>query len=342
MKTAEKDKREDPLKTRILLVDDEVTLRNFLKEGLENFGFECMVASDGLEALGIMEQSPCEIIVTDISMPHMDGIELTEKVKARYDVDVIVMTGLMEEYTYNKIMGMGASDFLEKPVSIQELVLRLRRVFRERANIQNRNRAERELRESVERLRVVIESIVEAMTLAIEKRDPYTSGHQRRVASLAGAVAGEMELPRDQIDGIRIAAMLHDIGKISIPGEILGKPGILTGPEMAMIREHPRTGYDILKGIEFPWPVSQMVLQHHERIDGSGYPQGLSDKEINLGAKILMVADTFEAMVSHRPYRASRGSGKAIQELSEKRGILYAPVVVDACLKVVTSKDFSF
>ncbi len=160
-------------------------------------------------------------------------------------------------------------------------------------------------------MRAVIESIVEAMALAIEKRDPYTSGHQRRVASLADAVAREMKLPQDQVDGIRIAAMLHDIGKISIPGEILSKPGRLTEPEMAMIREHPQTGYDILKGIEFPWPVAQIVLQHHERMDGSGYPRGLSGEEIHLGARILMVADTYEAMVSHRPYRASRGSEKA-------------------------------
>ena len=176
----------------------------------------------------------------------------------------------------------------------------------------------------------------------LKKRDPYTSGHQRRVASLANAVATEMELPQDQIDGIRIAAMLHDIGKISIPGEILSKPGILTEPEMAIIREHPQTGYDILKGIEFPWPISKMVLQHHEKIDGSGYPQGLSGKEIYLGAKILTVSDTFEAMVSHRPYRASRGSEKAVQELSQKRGILYEPAVVDACLIVVTRENFKF
>ncbi len=342
MKSMEKDEKENPLKTRILLVDDEVMLRNFLRKGLENFGFECATASDGLEALDLMEKSPFEIVVTDISMPRMDGIELTEKVKALYDSDVIVMTGLMEEYTYDKIMRLGASDFLEKPVSIQELVLRLRRVFRERANIKNRNLAERKLLESVERLRAVIESIVEAMSLAIEKRDPYTSGHQRRVASLADAVAREMELPQDQVDGIRIAAMLHDIGKISIPGEILSKPGRLTGPEMAMIREHPRTGYDILKGIEFPWPVSQIVLQHHERMDGSGYPLGLSGEAIHLGAKILMVADTYEAMVSHRPYRASRGSEKAVQELSEKTGIRYDSRVVDACLNVVSREDFSF
>ncbi len=131
MKSMEKDQKEIPLRTRILLVDDEAMLRDFLKTALGNFGFECATASDGLEALDLMEKSPFEIVITDISMPRMDGIELTEKVKERYDSDVIVMTGLMEEYTYDKIMRMGASDFLEKPVSIQELVLRLRRVFRD-------------------------------------------------------------------------------------------------------------------------------------------------------------------------------------------------------------------
>jgi len=192
------------------------------------------------------------------------------------------------------------------------------------------------------KLRTAMESIVEALVLALEKKDPYTSGHQKRVATFASAIAEEMGLSQDQIDGVRMAAMIHDIGKNAIPGQILSKPAKLAKLEMEMIKEHPQLGYDILKGIEFPWPVAQMVLQHHERIDGSGYPQGLLGDEIYLGAKILSVADVVEAMASHRPYRAALGLDRAVEEISKNSGILYDPDVVDAGLRLLREKGFEF
>jgi len=326
----------------ILVVDDEETLRYLIREGVERSGYGCSVASDGLEALKILEEKGVDVVISDIMMPGMDGIELAKRIKEEYDADVILITGFIEEYSYDSVIEIGVSDFLEKPIGMHELMLRLRRVLRERANIRERNRAEEELRDSLKKLRTAMESIVGALVLAIEKKDPYTSGHQKRVATFAGAIAKEMGLPQDQIDGVRMAAMIHDIGKNAIPGQILSKPAKLGKLEMEMIKEHPQLGYDILKGIEFPWPVAQMVLQHHERIDGSGYPQGLLGDAIYLGAKILGVADVVEAMASHRPYRASLGLDKAMEEISKNSGILYDPDVVDAGLKLIREKGFEF
>jgi HD-GYP domain-containing protein (c-di-GMP phosphodiesterase class II) len=151
-----------------------------------------------------------------------------------------------------------------------------------------------------------------------------------------------MNLPKEQVEGLGLAALVHDIGKISIPVDILSKPSRLSNAEMVLIRTHPKVSYDILKGIEFPWPINDIVLQHHERMDGSGYPQGLSGEAILLEARILGVADVVEAMASHRPYRPARGIDAALEEISKNKGFLYDPEVADACLRVFTKRRFSF
>src|SRR5665648_338603 len=176
----------------------------------------------------------------------------------------------------------------------------------------------------------------------VETRDPYTSGHQKRVAKLACAIAEEMSLPQDKTEGLYAAGILHDIGKMNVPAEILSKPGRLSEIELSLIKTHPQAGSDIIKEMEFPWAVSLIVLQHHERIDGSGYPQGLKGDEILLEARIIGVADVVEAMASHRPYRPALGIDKALEEISQNRGILYDPEVVDACLKLFKEKGFKF
>jgi len=209
-------------------------------------------------------------------------------------------------------------------------------------DITERKTTEMELKNVLEMLRKAMGATVQAISRLVEMRDPYTAGHQRRVADLARAIAKEMGLSNDQIDGIRVTALIHDIGKISVPAEILSKPGRLTEVEFDMIKTHPQCGYDILRSIEFPWPVAQIVLQHHERIDGSGYPSGISDKEITQEAKILAVADVVEAMISHRPYRPALGINKALEEISKNSGVLYDPKVVEVCTNLFVQKGFNF
>jgi PAS domain S-box-containing protein len=208
-------------------------------------------------------------------------------------------------------------------------------------DITERKKAEATLEQSLTRLEKTVEGAIAAMATVIEMRDPYTAGHQQRVATIAGAIAREMVLPDDLIKGVEITGKIHDIGKIYVPMEILSKPGVLSPIERQIIQTHARGSYDILKSIDFPWPVAQTALQHHERLDGSGYPQGLKENEIMLEAKILMVADVVEAMASHRPYRASRGIEAALDEISKNRATLYDSNVVDACLDLFREKGFS-
>jgi PAS domain S-box-containing protein/putative nucleotidyltransferase with HDIG domain len=195
--------------------------------------------------------------------------------------------------------------------------------------------SERKLRESHRRIRTTLDGTIQAISCAIETRDPYPAGHQRRVARIAAAIAREMGLSAHRIEGIRIAGLIHDIGKISIPASILAKPGTLTDKEFALIMEHPRTGYEILKSIDFPHPVAETVLQHHEKMDGSGYPRGLRSREILMEARIIAVADVLESMASHRPYRPTLGLKVALEEIIEKQDKLYDSRVVGACLRLV-------
>jgi putative nucleotidyltransferase with HDIG domain len=210
-----------------------------------------------------------------------------------------------------------------------------------------RTRRERDLaleknQQQLVQLQDNLEDTVRAIATIVEMRDPYTSGHQIRVAELASAIAKQMGLPDEQVHAIHLAGVVHDLGKIQIPAEILSKPGKITDLEYRLIKTHAQAGYDILKGIDFPWPIAQMVLQHHERMDGSGYPQGLKGDQILLEARILGVADVVEAMSSHRPYRASLGIEVALEEITRSRGTLYDPQVVDACLALFREQHYAF
>ncbi len=186
--------------------------------------------------------------------------------------------------------------------------------------------------ENIERL---LEETVAALSSAVEKRDPYTAGHQERVMQLSCAIAREMKLTDKQIGGIRMAAVIHDIGKLNIPIDYLTKPTKLSEAEMSVIKAHPKEGYEILQGIQFPWPIAEIVLQHHERLDGSGYPNGLSGEKILLEAKIIAVADVIEAMATNRPYRPMLGMEKALHEITSKKGTIFDPAVVDACVTIL-------
>ena len=208
--------------------------------------------------------------------------------------------------------------------------------------ITDRKRAEKQLQDTLGSLRKAVGATIQVMVSAVEARDPYTAGHQLRSADIARAIATEMGLSQDRIDGIRIAGSVHDIGKLSIPAEILSKPTKLSELEFSLIKEHVLSGYEILKNVESPWPLAQIVYQHHERMDGSGYPRHLKGEEILMDARILAVADVVEAMSSNRPYRPALGEDAALKEIENNRGTLYDTGAVDACLRVFREKDFHF
>ncbi len=209
-------------------------------------------------------------------------------------------------------------------------------------DITDRKRAEEELKRSLKNSEKAMMGTIQVITLTVERRDPYTAGHQRRVSDIAVAIATEMGLSKNRIEGIRTAGVIHDLGKIAVPAEILSKPGKITEHEFGIIKSHPQVGFEILQEIEFPWPIAQIVLQHHERMNGSGYPQGLSAEDTLLEARILAVADVVEAMSSHRPYRPAVGIEKALEEIERKKGTLYDRKVADACLKIFEEDKFEF
>lgn len=209
-------------------------------------------------------------------------------------------------------------------------------------DISLRKNAEEEVKKSLCKTKRLMDSGIQALAATVEYRDPYTAGHQLHVSILAGRIAQEMGLSVEEREGIRLSGFIHDLGKIAVPIEILSKPGKITPLEMGLIRLHSEAGYNILKNIEFPWPVAETVLQHHERLDGSGYPRGLAGDQISLAARIISVADVVEAMQSHRPYRPSLGKEKAMEEIRNNRGRLYDPDVVDVCWDLFQNKGFNF
>jgi len=241
-------------------------------------------------------------------------------------------------------------EFIKKDRSVFWVILNARTVTDENGkiiyneglaeDITLRKQTEEQLRQSVESLKRATGTTIQVLVSALESKDPYTAGHQTKSANLACAIAREMGLDKTIIEGIRMAGIIHDIGKISVPAEILTKPSKLTDIEFLLVKEHAQSGYEMLKDVESPWPLAQMVYQHHERINGSGYPRNLKEDEIILEARILAVADVVEAMASHRPYRASLGIEAALAEIEKHRGILYDSVVADACLRLFKDKGY--
>ena len=209
-------------------------------------------------------------------------------------------------------------------------------------NVSERRRAEAQLQQSMVDLKKALLGTIQALALTVERRDPYTAGHQQRVKAIATAIAEQMELDEDAIEGLQMAALIHDIGKIAIPAGILSKPTRLDETEFRLLKTHPQVAHSILNPIYFPWPLAEIVLQHHERMDGSGYPRGLRGEEILMEARILAVADVVEAMGSHRPYRPSLGMDEALEEIRKNRGILYDERVADTCLFLFKEKGFSY
>lgn len=337
-----------PDKGRILAVDDTAASLRLLSDLLKDEGYDVRSAINGELALNAAIGDPPELVLLDIRMPGMDGLEVCRQLKAHprtREVPVIFVSAASA--TEDKVRGfeLGAVDFVSKPYQREELLARVH-THLEVGRLRNRleelvEERTRELRQSEQRLRESLLDSITAIAATIEMRDPYTAGHQRRVAHLATTIARELRLSDDQIEGLYLAGVVHDIGKIRVPAEILSKPGKLSSIEFTLIKQHSDVGHEILKSIEFPWPIADTVLQHHERLDGSGYPHGLQDKEILIEAKILAVADVVEAMVSSRPYRAGLGVDAAMGEIARRRDVLYDGVVVDACQRLFEKEGYA-
>lgn len=334
-------------KVKILAVDDTPASLKLLTDILKSEGYEVRSAINGELALYAAASNPPELILLDIRMPGMDGFEVCRRLKAAEatrEVPVIFVSAVLE--TNEKIRGfeLGAVDYVTKPYNREELLARVRthlELQRLRSHLEDVvDERTAELKESERKLRASLLESIAALAATVEMRDLYTAGHQKRVAHLAVAMAKEMKLSEEQIEGIHLAGIVHDVGKIQIPAEILSKPGRLSEIELSMIKQHPLSGYEILKGIEFPWPIAQIVLQHHERMDGSGYPQGLKGDAILLESRIIAVADVVEAMASHRPYRPALGIDVALEEVSQFRGTKYDAQAVDACVALFKEQNY--
>ena len=331
----------------ILVVDDEESVRHLLGRMLLMGGYKCTLAADAAEARKFIKDRNFELILCDITMPGESGIDFIRYVAAEYpDTATMMVTAVDDPEIAETALEIGIYGYMIKPFNANEMIINVRNSLRRReleivARTYRKN-LEQKVEERTAELQKTLEGTISALTMTVEYRDPYTAGHQQRVSDLASAIAKEIGFSKDKIMGIRMAGMLHDLGKIAIPIEILSKPGRLSKTNFELIKKHSQVGYDILNTIKFPWPLSQIVLQHHERIDGSGYPNGLSGKEILIEAKILGVADVVEAMASRRPYRRALGIDKALEEISINKGKLYDIEAANVCLKIFKDKKFEF
>lgn len=332
----------------ILIVDDNATNIDLLVNTLKT-DYRLGIAKRGINALEYAEKYHPDLILLDIMMPEMDGYEVCSRLKNNpltESTPIIFITAMSE--TVNKTQGfdLGAVDYITKPFHAAEVKARVQAhlaMALMKSELRSQNTLlEQMVTKKTAEIQNMLQGIISSMALMVEIRDPYTAGHQQRVAQLACAIANRMGLPPERIEGLRIAALLHDVGKIRIPVSILNRTGKLLDAEMEIIKIHPRISFDILQNIPFPWPCTRMVLEHHERLDGKGYPHGLRGDEILLESKILSVADVAEAKSSFRPYRPAQGIEAALDELRQQRGKLYDCAAVDACLELFAGGTFQF
>ena len=396
---------------RILVLEDSELQAKRLINLLEGEGYAVTAAGDGAEGFDMLKESVPDLIMCDVWMPVMDGLEFCRTVKqdkGLAHIPIMLITSLSEPKDVARGLNAGADYYLTKPYStglllsmvhsithhqqsyspkgvatvevrlrdrLQEISASPRQIanflFSTYENLVSLNKdlshTKRELKSANERLEKRIKDktlcleqeimerrqtnetltrtlmgTVGALARVVDMRDPYTAGHQMRVGELAYAIGRKLGFPEDRMEGVRVMGFLHDVGKIIVPAEILTKPSKLNEYESMFIKAHAQAGHDILKDIEFPWPIASAVLQHHERLNGSGYPSGLCGEQIIMEAKILAVADVVESMSSHRPYRPARGIDAAMKEISAKRGILYDPAVAAALMEVIGYSPYGY
>jgi len=346
--------KDEALGKQILIVDDERPIRMLLQKILEANGYICRTAEHAAEARELMVERASDLILCDINMPGESGLDFIRYVlKAHPETAAIMVSAIGDPLLAESMLQLGVYDYIIKPMDRNGILISVANAFRRRdleiANRSYRRNLEKmvdertdSLKRSMTQLEKAMNGIVRAIAHTVETRDPYTAGHQRRVADLAAAIAGEVGFDRDKVEAVRMAAIIHDLGKISVPAEILSKPSRLTVNEFNLIKEHPQVGYDILKDIDFPWEIATMVYQHHEKLDGSGYPLGLAGSDILPESRVLTVADIVEAMASHRPYRPGLGIDIALGEIDKNKGKLYDPEVARACQALFNEKRFTF
>jgi len=357
-------------KHSILIVDDEESILNSFQRVLADEDYEVHTVNNGSEGLNKLRtaQKPYSVIVSDQRMPEMSGVQFFAQAKDIFpDAVRILLTGYADsDAIIDAINKGGVHLYFTKPWREEEILLhikqslskveilaenkrlvelikiknqelvKLNKTLEKKANYRTNDLLAQteKLKDSYKKSQLILDGIVKTLSKIVETRDPYTSGHEDQVAKIACKIAKEMKLTEEQVSSIYISATLHDIGKISVPSEILTKPSVLTNLEREIIKTHCKVANDILANIEFPYPVAEIIYQHHERMDGSGYPRGLKGDNIALEARIIGVADVIDAMASYRPYRPALGVDAAIEEITKFRGVTYDPSVVDACLKI--------
>jgi len=326
----------------ILIVEDVPTDAELCEREVRKVLGACQfqVVETRHEYLAALREFLPDLILCDYSMPGFDGLSaLRLALEYSPETPFIMVTGSVTENVAVECMKAGAWDYIIKE-HIKRLGPAVLNALEKKQTLVTKRKAEEEREAAYQALDKALNDSITAMSKMVEMRDPYTAGHQTKVADLSVAIAREVKLPEEHVKYLRIAALIHDIGKIHIPSDILNKPGKLRDMEWELIRIHAQGSYDILKSIEFPWPIAQIAWQHHERLDGSGYPNGLGSDQILLEAKILAVADVVDAMSSYRPYRPALGIDKALEEISQNSGILYDTAIVDACLKLFRNDSY--
>jgi putative two-component system response regulator len=323
----------------ILLVDDEAMIRQLLSQKLSSEGYRCEQAANAEQALEKLEKDSIELVILDIKMPGKSGVQLLPEIKAKYpDTAVIMATAVDDASIAINCMKAGAYDYLTKPFNLEEVGFSVTRALeRRRLELENRDyqqHLEQKVEEQAQKIRTSFFNAITALAYALEAKDFYTSGHSQRVTEISVAIAKHLGLDKENIEKIRLASLVHDIGKIGVREVVLNKPGSLSDEEYEHVRLHSVTGERILKPIVDDGDILKAVRHHHERYDGTGYPDGLKGEQIPQLARIIAVADTFDAMTSERPYRKALTKEAACAEVERCRGTQFDPEAADAFLEV--------
>ncbi len=333
----------------ILVVDDEQAISRMIARALDRGGYVCMEAGSAGEALKLLESHAFDVVITDIRMPGMSGIDLLKSIKADYDADVIVMTGFTDDYNYESVIMAGASDFVQKPLSFKELSIRLKRVLRMRYLLLERDNINRQLKENYEQLvnysnqlesahqelKYAYLDTINRLVAATEYKDEDTGDHIVRISRYCTLIAQKMGLPDETVELIQYASPMHDIGKIGIPDHILLKPDRLTKEEFDIVKNHTTIGAAILEAArsEVLQVSREIALTHHEKYNGRGYPQGLSGSNIPVSGRIVAIADTFDALTSRRPYKDPYPIDVAVDIIRSEKGAHFDPEIADVFLE---------